>query len=67
MNGIKLRDGDEVVGAGIASRKGDVLFVSNLGNGKRIDPDEFPVQGRYGLALSPGAPGWEQVAGMMIG
>ena len=30
VNGIKLRAGDEVVGAGIASRKGDILFISNL-------------------------------------
>lgn len=68
VNGIKLRDGDEVVGAGIASRKGDVLFVSNLGNGKRIDPDEFPVQGRYGLGvIAWKLPDGEQVAGMMIG
>lgn len=68
VNGIKLRDGDEVVGAGVASRKGEVLVVSNFGNGKRIDPDEFPVQGRYGLGvIAWKLPEDECVAGMMIG
>jgi DNA gyrase subunit A len=68
VNGIKLRGDDYVVGAGVASRKGEALFVSNLGNGKRIDPDEFPVQGRYGLGvIAWKLPDDEKVAGMMIG
>lgn len=68
VGGIKLRGDDFVVGAGIVSRKGEVLLVTNRGNGKRIDPAEFPVQGRYGYGVIT----WrlskeEKVIGMMIG
>ena len=68
VGGIKLRGDDFVVGAGIASRKGDVLLVTNRGSGKRIDPSEFPTQGRYGYGVIT----WklsanEKVIGMMVG
>jgi DNA gyrase subunit A len=68
VGGLKLRGDDEVVGAGVASRKGAVLLVSNRGNAKRIDPDEFPTQGRYGYGvIAWKLPDGEQVVGMMIG
>jgi DNA gyrase subunit A len=68
VGGIKLRDDDEVVGAGIASRRGEVLVVTNRGKAKQISPDDFPTQGRYGYGvitwkLSKG----EHVVGMMVG
>ena len=68
VGGIKLREDDVVIGAGVASRKGEVLLVNNQGKAKRIAPDEFPVQGRYGYGvitwkLSKG----EKVIGMMVG
>jgi len=67
VGGIKLRDDDEVVGAGVASRRSEILLITNRGKAKRIDPDEFPTQGRYGYGvitwkLSEG----ERVIGMMI-
>ncbi len=68
VGGIKLRGDDEVVGAGVASRKGEVLLVSNRGNAKRIDPDEFPTQGRYGYGvIAWKLPKDEYVVGMMVG
>ncbi len=68
VNGIKLKDDDEVVGAGVASRRGELLMVSNLGNAKRMTPAIFPTQGRYGL----GVIAWklakeEYIVGMMVG
>ncbi len=68
VGGIKLRGDDEVVGADVASRKGEVLVVTNRGKAKQISPDEFPTQGRYGYGvitwkLSKG----ERIIGMMIG
>lgn len=68
VNGIKLREDDEVVGAGVASRRGEVLLITNRGKAKRIDPSLFPTQGRYGY----GVISWklakgERVIGMMIG
>jgi DNA gyrase subunit A len=68
VGGMKLRDDDEVIGAGVASRRGEVLLVTNRGKAKRIPPDEFPTQGRYGY----GVISWkldkgEHVIGMMIG
>ncbi|MCB2209741.1 DNA gyrase subunit A [bacterium] len=68
VGGMKLRGDDEVVGAGVASRKGEVLLVTNKGNAKRIEPGEFPTQGRYGFGvIAWKLPDGEKVAGMMIG
>ena len=68
VGGIKLKGEDEVIGAGVASRKGEVLFVTNRGRAKRINSDQFPIQGRYGY----GVIAWkleedESVVGMMVG
>jgi len=68
VGGIKLKGEDEVVGAGVASRKGEVLLVTNRGRAKRINSDQFPTQGRYGY----GVIAWkleedEFVVGMMVG
>jgi len=68
VNGMKLRDGDEVVGAGVASGRGEVLLVTNRGRGKRIDPSLFPTQGRYGYGvIAWKLPENDEVVGMMIG
>jgi DNA gyrase subunit A len=66
--GMKLRDDDVVIGAGVASRRGEVLLVTNRGKAKRMQPDVFPTQGRYGYGVIT----WklskdECVIGMMIG
>ncbi len=68
VGAIKLRDDDEVVGAGVASRRGEVLLVSNRGKAKRIAPDEFPTQGRYGYGVITWKLGeGERVIGMLVG
>jgi DNA gyrase/topoisomerase IV subunit A len=42
--------------------------VTNRGTGKRIDPKDFPVQGRYGSGvITWKLPQNEKVIGMMIG
>ncbi len=68
VGGIKLRGSDFVVGAGVATRRGEVLLVTNYGKAKRIAPDEFPTQGRYGYGVIT----WklrdkENVIGMVFG
>ncbi len=68
VNAIKLKNGDLVVGAGIASQRGEILMVSNKGNAKRIDPDQFPTQGRYGMGvIAWRLPDQEYVVGTMVG
>jgi len=68
VGAIKLRDDDEVVSAGVASRRGEVLLVSNRGKAKRIAPDEFPTQGRYGYGVIAWKLGeGERVIGMLVG
>ncbi len=68
VNGIKLREDDEVVGAGVASRRGEVLLVTNRGRAKRIDPALFPTQGRYGQGvIAWKLPEGQIVIGMMTG
>ncbi len=51
VNGIKLEDRDEVVGAEILPTQGELFFITKDGKAKRIDPDEFPRQGRYGKGV----------------
>jgi DNA gyrase subunit A len=51
VGGIKLRDGDVVIGACVASRRGEILLVSDQGRAKRMSPDEFPSQGRNGYGV----------------
>jgi DNA gyrase subunit A len=68
VGGIKLRDDDQVVGAGVVYSREQVLIVTNRGKAKQISPEEFPTQGRYGFGVIT----WklakqEHVIGMMIG
>lgn len=68
VNGIKLKKDDIVIGGGNVSLRGEILIVSSFGNAKRIDPDQFPTQGRYGM----GVIAWklsdnEQLVGTMVG
>ncbi len=68
VNSMKLRGDDMVVGAGVASRRGEVLLVTNRGRAKRLKPSEFPTQGRYGYGvITWKLPKYEVVVGMMIG
>lgn len=68
VGGIKLRKNDQVVGAGVASGRGEFLFVSSQGHAKRMAPDVFPTQGRYGYGvIAWKLPEGECVIGIMLG
>ena len=68
VNGMKLRGNDEVIGAAVATRRGEVLLVTNRGSAKRMKPGVFPTQGRYGYGvISWKLPKNERVIGMMFG
>lgn len=68
VNGMKFRNQDEVVGAGIASRRGEILLVTNHGLAKRLEPSMFPTQGRYGYGvITWKLPKNEKIIGMMVG
>ncbi len=49
--GIKLKDDDFVVGAGIAREGTEVIVVTPDGRGKRTDLEEYTLQNRAGLGL----------------
>ena len=51
VNGMKLEDKDEVVGAEILPAEGDIFLLTNEGKAKRVDQKDFPVQGRYGKGV----------------
>jgi DNA gyrase subunit A len=51
VNGMKLDDNDEVVGAEILPSEGEVFLVTNDGKAKRVEEKEFPAQGRYGKGV----------------
>ncbi len=51
VNGMKLEDKDEVVGAEILPTDGDIFLLTNEGKAKRVDQKDFPVQGRYGKGV----------------
>jgi len=51
VNGMKLDDNDEVVGAEILPSEGEVLLITNDGKAKRVDEKDFPRQGRYGKGV----------------
>ena len=48
---IKLREGDYVVGAGIAAEGAAILSITENGYGKRTDVGEYSVQNRGGMGL----------------
>lgn len=49
--GIKLQDGDTVVGLELIPKRGEVLMVTSDGLGKRVPVSQFPKQGRYGQGV----------------
>jgi DNA gyrase subunit A len=68
VGGIKLRGDDEVIGACVASRRGEILVVSSLGRVKRMKPEEFPTQGRNGYGvITWKLQKYEKMVGMMKG
>ncbi|MEW6284963.1 MAG: DNA gyrase subunit A [Chloroflexota bacterium] len=51
VNGMKLEDGDEVVGMEILPAAGELFLLTNDGKAKRVEEKDFPVQGRYGKGV----------------
>lgn len=51
VRGIKLREGDYVVGMSVCRENGDMLVVSEKGFGKRTDVDEYKIQTRGGMGV----------------
>ena len=51
VNGIKLYDGDEVVAMGTLPAEGEIFILTSDGKAKRVDPKDFPLQGRYGKGV----------------
>ncbi|GAB4543654.1 MAG: DNA gyrase subunit A [Anaerolineae bacterium] len=49
--GVKMGEGDQVVGMGIYRPRGDVIVISEKGVGKRSALSEYPTQGRYGMGV----------------
>ena len=51
VKAIKLREGDYVIGAAVASEGKDLLVVTENGYGKKTDFDEYRAQNRGGIGL----------------
>jgi len=52
VNGIKIDDGDELVGAEILPTEGEVFLMTSDGKAKRLSEKDFPTQGRYGKGVT---------------
>jgi DNA gyrase/topoisomerase IV subunit A len=52
VNGIKLDDKDELVGAEILPAEGDIFLMASDGKAKRVNEKDFPSQGRYGKGVT---------------
>jgi DNA gyrase subunit A len=51
VNGMKLYEGDEVVGMEILPAAGEIFLLTDDGKGKRVGEKDFPRQGRYGKGV----------------
>ena len=51
VRGIRLREGDYVIGAGSSEQGGAVLTVTERGYGKRTALEEYAVKGRGGIGV----------------
>jgi DNA gyrase subunit A len=51
VQGMRLREGDEVISINIAQPGADLLVVTENGYGKRTPVDEYPKKGRGGLGV----------------
>jgi DNA gyrase/topoisomerase IV subunit A len=68
VNGIKLDDGVELVGAEILPTEGEIFLMTSDGKAKRIAEKEFPTQGRYGKGVTAWAlPKKVTIAGVASG
>ena len=68
VNGIKLADGDSIIGAARFDSSKDLLLVGSNGSGWRLSSDQLVLQGRYGQGTIGCRPsGNAFVAGMVYG
>ena len=51
VNGIKLDESNEVVGAEILPAEGEIFLLASDGKAKRVAEKDFPAQGRYGKGV----------------
>ncbi len=51
VNGIKLDEKDEVVGAEVLPADGEIFILASDGKAKRVGEKDFPPQGRYGKGV----------------
>jgi DNA gyrase/topoisomerase IV subunit A len=51
VNGVKLDEKDEVVGAEILPAEGEIFILASDGKAKRVSEKDFPSQGRYGKGV----------------
>ena len=51
VRGIRLREDDYVVGAGILEKDSEVLIVTEKGYGKRTSADQYSIKKRGGLGV----------------
>ncbi|RJP51720.1 MAG: DNA gyrase subunit A [Anaerolineaceae bacterium] len=51
VNGIKLDEQDDVVGAEILPAEGEIFILASDGKAKRVSEKDFPSQGRYGKGV----------------
>jgi DNA gyrase subunit A len=49
--GIKLGAKDLVIGMELIPRRGEILLMASDGKAKRVAPNQFPIQGRYGRGV----------------
>ena len=68
VNGMKLEDKDEVIGAEVLPSEGEVFLLTNDGKAKRVEEKEFPTQGRYGKGvIAWELPEKEKLVGVVTG
>ncbi|MBK9006442.1 MAG: DNA gyrase subunit A [Anaerolineae bacterium] len=68
VNGMKLDDKDEVIGAEVLPSEGEVFLLTNDGKAKRVEEKEFPTQGRYGKGvIAWELPEKEKLVGVVTG
>ncbi len=66
--GIKLQEGDEVVGMELLPQPGEVFMAASDGSAKRVAIKNFPTQGRYGQGVTAWKlPAKVKIVGMTVG
>ena len=68
VNGMKLDQSDRIIGMEMLPKKGELFFLTASGRAKRVEQDDFPIQGRYGKGvIAWKIPEGDELAGMTAG